>query len=235
MKRKQPISRRIRQRLERAGQPYAANDLIAAHIGPEEIYRLEEELTGKMQAVLDTLVIDTERDHNTNGTAGRMAKMYLREIFRGRYEPPPAITDFPNVKKLDELYIVGPITVRSTCSHHLCPIEGSAWCGVIPGGGINGGDRIIGISKFSRLADWVLSRPQIQEEAVVQLADEIERRVSPRGLAVVIRARHSCMTWRGVRENATMMTTSVMRGIFREGPAARAEFFAMIDGDFKCQ
>jgi GTP cyclohydrolase I len=126
--------------------------------------------------------------------------------------------------RLDELYVVGPIAVRSCCAHHLCPIEGSAWCGIIPS------ERVIGVSKFSRLADWVLSRPQIQEEAVMQLADLLESAMGrPQGLAVVIKARHTCMTWRGVRDASTMMTTSVMRGIFQHGHAARAEFFSIVN------
>jgi GTP cyclohydrolase IA len=117
---------------------------------------------------------------------------------------------------------IGPVEVRSCCAHHLCPIQGSAWCGVIPG------DRLIGLSNFSRLAVWVLARPQIQEEAVVQLADEVEMAIRPRGLAIVIKARHSCMAWRGIRDNGTTMTTSVMRGLLRERPEARAEFFSMV-------
>jgi GTP cyclohydrolase I len=151
-----------------------------------------------------------------------MAKMYLREVFAGRYEQFPKLTDFPNHKKLDELYAVGPITVRSACSHHLCPIEGELWIGVVPGA------RVIGLSKFSRIARWVMARPQIQEEAIVQLADLLEEKIKPRGLAVVLRARHSCMTWRGVRESSTTMTTSVVRGILKESPASRDEFFKTI-------
>ena len=219
---RQPVSARIRARLLATNSPFTANDSIAIAIKPGELAQLERELTDKMKDVLNTLVIDTVNDANTQRTAERVARMYLRELFRGRYEPPPVATDFPNTKKLDEMYVVGPITIRSACSHHLCPVEGSAWCGVIPGG------RVLGLSKFARLADWVMSRPQIQEEAVIQLADLLEDQLKPRGLAVILRARHACMTWRGVREHDTVMTTSVMRGIFRDGPAARTELLAMI-------
>jgi GTP cyclohydrolase I len=148
--------------------------------------------------------------------------MYVREVFAGRYEPLPKLTDFPNGKELDELYAVGPCEIRSACSHHLCPVEGQLWCGMIPS------NRVIGLSKFSRLARWITSRPQMQEEAIIQIADHLEGLLKPRGLAVVMRLRHSCMTWRGVREHQTVMTSSVTRGIMRESPAARAEFFQLI-------
>lgn len=217
-------SERIRKRLRDAGAPFLANDNIAAFLEPGDLDALQAEVEEKVAAVLDSLVIDTENDHNSRETARRVAKMYLREVFAGRYEPVPPVTDFPNAKALDEIYTVGPITVRSACSHHMCPIEGDVWCGVVPS------DRVIGLSKFARLANWIMARPQIQEEAVVQLADEIERRIKPRALAVVVKARHTCMSWRGVRERDTSMTTSVMRGLFRADAAARAEVMKLIEG-----
>lgn len=224
-------SARVRDRLRALNVPFFANDGIADHLQPGELEAIEAEVAGHVRAMLAALVIDFEHDHNTAETARRVAKMYVREIFAGRYTTRPPVTDFPNAKKLDQLYTVGPITIRSACSHHLCPIEGQAWCGVIPG------ERVIGLSKFNRLADWVLSRPQIQEEAVVQLADEIEELIKPRGLGVVIKAKHTCMTWRGVRESGdAAMTTSVMRGILREAPAAREEFLTFVRGHgFECR
>jgi GTP cyclohydrolase IA len=217
----------VRNRLKSVGLPYLANDNIAEALEPGDLEAIEAEVERCAGALLDALVIDTENDHNTRGTAKRLAKMFVHEVFAGRYQPPPPCTDFPNVRSMDEIYVVGPVAVRSACSHHFCPIEGEAWFGVIPS------KRVIGISKFSRIARWVLSRPQIQEEAVMQLADEIERIIAPRGLAVVLSARHSCMTWRGDR---TTMTTSVMRGIFRDGPAARAEVLSLIQAKgFRCQ
>ena len=134
----------------------------------------------------------------------------------------PKITDFPNAKQLNQIYTLGPITIRSACSHHMVPITGRAWIGILPS------DRVIGISKFVRLTEWVMARPQIQEEATVQLADIIESMIKPQGLAVVVEATHNCMTWRGVRENDTKMTTSVMRGVFLDSSDARAEFFRLI-------
>lgn len=175
------------------------------------------------QSLLDALLIDTKADHNTRDTAKRMAKMYVHEVLRGRFYPAPEITDFPNVSNLDELYVTGPITVRSMCSHHFAPIVGKAWIGVLPS------ERVIGLSKFNRIADWIMRRPQIQEEATVQLADFIEQAIQPRGLAVVVKARHMCMTWRGVCEHDdATMTTSVMRGAMRESDSLRAEFLSLI-------
>jgi GTP cyclohydrolase IA len=214
----------VRARLMEAGVPFAANDNISDHLHPGELEQLQKEVEERITGLLEALIIDTRNDHNTRETAQRVAKMYLREIFRGRYEPQPAVTDFPNAKGLDELYTVGPITVRSMCSHHLVPVQGQAWIGVIPS------ERVIGLSKFNRLADWVMSRPQIQEEATVQLADLIEKLIAPKGLAVVVRATHGCMTCRGVRESATTMATSVMRGAFLPNAAARAEFIALAKG-----
>jgi GTP cyclohydrolase I len=173
-------------------------------------------------SLLMALRIDQSDDPNTKDTAKRVAKMYVREVFAGRYEPMPKITTFPNTKKLDEVYTVGPITIRSACSHHLVPITGKLWVGVIPG------DTLIGLSKFTRLANWVMRRPQIQEEAVVMLADLLEEHLKPQALAVVLKASHHCMTWRGVEDHDTLMTSSVMRGAFRDQPEARAEFLKLI-------
>ena len=154
-----PISLRIRERLDAAGVAYLANDNIADHLRDGELEQLEIEVAGKVRELLRSLVIDIDKDHNTEETAERVARMYLHEVFKGRYYEQPKIASFPNVKKLDEIYTVGPITVRSACSHHLVPILGNCWIGIKPG------DRVIGLSKFSRVADWVFSRPHIQEEA----------------------------------------------------------------------
>lgn len=218
-----PVSRIIKERLRRKRVRFRANDNIADYINPGELIELEREVAGKVQGVLDSLVIDTENDHNTRDTAKRVAKMFCREIYHGRFTPAPTITDFPNVSNLDEMMVTGPISIRSTCSHHMCPIIGRAWVGILPG------KRVIGLSKFNRIVDWLCSRPQIQEEMVVQVADELERLTKPKGLAVVISATHTCMTWRGVRESDTAeMVNSVMRGRFKQNVATRAEFFSLI-------
>ncbi|MDR1967853.1 MAG: GTP cyclohydrolase I [Burkholderiaceae bacterium] len=219
-----PVSVRIRQRLKAARKDFYANDNIADFVQPGELDALLDEVTLKMQSVLDSLVIDTGRDHNTADTARRVAKMYVGEVFRGRYVQPPAITEFPNAGGLNELMIVGPITVRSACSHHFCPVIGQLWIGVLP----NEHTNVIGLSKYARLAEWIMSRPQIQEEAVLQLADCIQTRTKPDGLALVMQATHYCMAWRGVKDMDSRMINSVMRGVFLKDANLRREFLALI-------
>jgi len=219
-----PVSQRIRARLRKARERYHANDNIAKYIEPGELAELQDEVEAKMRRVLESLVIDTESDHNTQGTARRVARMYLAEVFRGRYLPPPPVTEFPNIERLNELMIVGPITVRSACSHHLCPIIGKVWIGVMP----NEHSNLIGLSKYARLCDWVMSRPQIQEEAVTRLADLLQDRMQPDGLAVVMEADHFCMQWRGVKDTDSKMVNSVMRGSFLKDANLRREFLALL-------
>jgi GTP cyclohydrolase I len=219
-----PVSVKIRERIAAARRRFNANDNIAEFIEPGELEKLLDEVEGKMKGVLDSLVIDTERDHNTNNTARRVAKMYLNEVFKGRYVTSPAVTEFPNAEHLNELMIVGPITVRSACSHHFCPVIGKVWIGVLP----NEHTNVIGLSKYARLAEWILGRPQIQEEAVVQLADLIMDKTSPDGLAIVMEATHFCMGWRGVKDLDSKMINSVMRGVFLKDASLRREFLALI-------
>ena len=222
-----PVSVKIRERLKAARQRYHANDNIASFIQPGELEQLLDEVTAKMQGVLESLVIDTEGDHNTASTARRVAKMYVNEVFKGRYAAAPAITEFPNAERLNELMIVGPITVRSACSHHFCPVMGKLWIGVMP----NERTNVIGLSKYARLAEWVMGRPQIQEEAIVQLADLIQQKTRPDGLALVMQATHFCMAWRGVKDVDSKMINSVMRGVFLTQPDLRREFLSLIPRD----
>jgi GTP cyclohydrolase I len=150
--------------------------------------------------------------------------MFVREVFAGRYQPAPDVTEFPNAEHLNELMIVGPMRVRSACSHHLCPIMGRAWVGVMP----NAESNLIGLSKYARLIGWVMSRPQIQEEAVVQIAELLERRLRPDGIAVVLEADHYCMHWRGVKDDEARMVNSVMRGSFLTDASLRREFLSLL-------
>jgi GTP cyclohydrolase I len=219
-----PVSVKIRERLNAARKRFHANDNIAEFIEPGELEKLLDEVEDKMKHVLDSMVIDTVNDHNTGDTARRVAKMYLNEVFRGRYVKPPALTEFPNIGHLNELMIVGPITVRSACSHHFCPVIGQVWIGVMP----NEHTNVIGLSKYARLAEWVMGRPQIQEEAVVQLADLIQEKTQPDGLAIVMEASHFCMSWRGVKDMDSKMINSVMRGVFLKDSNLRREFLALI-------
>ncbi len=217
-------SARIRERLVAAGRRFHANDSIADFIEPGELDELRAEVQARFQDVLDALVIDTASDHNTQETAWRIAKMFVTEVFRGRYDPMPTVTEFPNVERLNELMIVGPVTVRSTCSHHLCPIIGKVWVGVMP----NEHSALIGLSKYARLVEWVMARPQIQEEAVIQLADLLQEKMRPDGLAIVIKADHYCMQWRGVKDMDSKMVNSVMRGSFLQNPNLRREFLSLL-------
>lgn len=219
-----PVSLKIRERIKAANKRFHANDNIAEFIEPGELAFLLDEVEDKMKAVLESLVIDTEHDHNTDQTARRVAKLYLKEVFQGRYVPAPAITEFPNAEHLNELMIVGPITVRSACSHHFCPIMGQIWIGVLP----NQNTNVIGLSKYARLAEWVMGRPQIQEEAVVQLADLIQQKTKPDGLAIVMEASHFCMSWRGVKDINSKMINSVMRGSLLKDANLRREFLSLI-------
>ncbi len=219
------VSERIRSRILASGRRFHANDNISDFIEPGELDQLLDEVAKSMEQVLQTMVIDTESDHNTQGSARRVAKMYLNEVFRGRYHPAPPVTEFPNAASLNELMIVGPMTVRSACSHHLCPIMGRLWVGIMP----NQRSNLIGLSKYSRLADWIMSRPQIQEEAITQLADLLMQKVKPDGLAVVMEADHFCMHWRGVKDTASKMVNSVMRGSFLKDAALRREFLSILN------
>ncbi|MCB6184551.1 GTP cyclohydrolase I [Leeia sp. TBRC 13508] len=219
-----PVSTRIRERIKAANKRFHANDNISDFIEEGELTELQSEVESKLREVLQSLVIDIEHDHNTQDTARRVAKMYIQEVFRGRYHPAPSVTEFPNVENLKELMIVGPITVHSACSHHLCPIIGKLWIGVMP----NAHSNLIGLSKYARLAHWVMNRPQIQEEAVTQIADVLMHKMNPDGLAVVMEADHFCMHWRGVKDADSKMLNSVMRGVFLKDTHLRREFLSLL-------
>ncbi|MDJ0786139.1 MAG: GTP cyclohydrolase I [Myxococcota bacterium] len=220
-----PIGDRIRERIEKAGARFHANDNIEAFIEEGELDLLQEEVAEKMTEVLRALVIDTESDHNTQDTARRVAKMYLKEVFGGRYAAEPPVTEFPNVARLNELMIVGPVTVRSACSHHFCPIIGRIWIGVMP----NEHSALIGLSKYARLVEWVMTRPQIQEEAIAQVAELLQDKMQPDGLAIVMEADHYCMQWRGVKDMDSKMTNSIMRGSFLKDPNLRRELLSLLN------
>lgn len=217
-----PVSDVIKQRIALSEAPFTSTDNISRFIKDEEMPALQRELQTKIEAVLSTLCIDVENDHNTKDTAKRVAKMFLNEMFAGRYTRQPEITVFPNARALDELYTVGPISVRSTCSHHLVPIMGKLWIGVHPS------DVVMGLSKFHRISNWIMARPQIQEEATQLLADTIEELISPKGLGIVFTAQHMCCSMRGVQDPDTWMTTSVVRGTLREHPTLKEEFMSLI-------
>lgn len=219
---KTKVSQRIRDRIESAGGSFFANENISEFLLEGEAEELEKEVEAAAENLLQSLVIDTARDHNSIGTAKRLAKMYVREIYAGRYVAQPNATEFPNAADLDQLYTVGPIAIRSACSHHHMPIHGNVWIGIHPS------SNVLGLSKFHRLTEWITARPSIQEETTVQLADLIEDLIEPHGIGVIIKAKHMCCSHRGVKDDGTWMTTSVVRGTLREDPSMKQEFMALI-------
>jgi GTP cyclohydrolase I len=217
------FSDELRKRMTTIKHKHFANDTIYTYLDPGDVKHIEDEVAEAFQDVLKALVINTDDDHNTKDTSRRVAKMFVHEIFRGRYYPPPEVTAFPNAKEYDQLYITGPITINSTCAHHFQPITGQAYIGIFPG------KKVIGLSKFNRVVDWIVSRPQIQEEMTEQIADEIEKQTEAKGVAVVIKAKHFCMSARGVKEHDSDMLTSVVRGDFLKIEHLKAEFFSLLN------
>jgi len=212
------LSEVIRERLKKAGARFHCNDNISDYVTQKEVDQLVDEVTVKMQGVLESLVIDTENDHNTQDTARRVAKMFVKETFSGRYLPAPKVTAFPNLG-YKSLYTTGPISIRSTCAHHFQNIVGRCWVGIVPNG------EVIGLSKFNRLVHHICERPQIQEEMTTQIAEALKQYAKTENIAVVVKAEHHCMTQRGVREHESDMTTAIMLGAFETDPALKKEFY----------
>ena len=211
-------SEEIKKRIKKAGKRFHSNDNIAEFIKDGEMDLLQAEVQEKLQGVLDSLVIDTENDHNTNETAKRVAKMYIRETFGGRFKPAPRVTSFPNMG-YKSMYTSGPISIRSTCAHHFQNIVGKAWVGIIPNG------EVIGLSKFNRIVHHIVERPQIQEEMTTQIAEALQKYAKTPNVAVLIKAEHHCMTQRGVREHESDMTTAILLGAFDTHAPLKKEFY----------
>ena len=183
--------------------------------------RMTAEAAEKLEAFFDALHIDYMNDHNTRDTPRRVAKMFVEELLRGRYAAPPEITEFDNVERYDQLIVTGPIEVRSTCAHHLMPIYGHAYIGVLP----SPDGKIVGLSKYDRIVDYFSVRLQIQEELVGQIGAHIMELTKPLGLAVRISAVHMCKTHRGVRAStASRMVNSAFYGEMLRNPAMKSDF-----------
>jgi len=175
----------------------------------------------KIEELFDVLRIDHRNDHNTRDTPARVAKMFVEETLRGRFTAPPKITEFDNAERYDQLIVTGPIELRSTCAHHLMPIYGHAYIGVLPS--VDG--KIIGLSKYDRIVGHFASRLQIQEELVKQVGQYIVDKTAPHGLAVRISAVHMCKTHRGVMaSHRSRMVNSVFYGAMAEDPSLKNEF-----------
>lgn len=173
--------------------------------------------------LLDTLGFNWKCDPNLEETPKRISKMYVDELLSGCYSEPPSVTTFPNTKKYDQMVVSGPLSIKSMCSHHWMPFLGVCYVSYIPN------ERVIGLSKFSRIVNFFMRRPQIQEELTQQIGDYIDMLLNPKGLIVVIKAQHMCMSIRGVQESDSWMFTSSVKGAFASNPETRKEFFDLIN------
>src|SRR6056297_527551 len=214
------ISEVIKQRIEAAGDRYWANDNISKHIKPFEQELLIDELAEKFESVLDSLVIDRETDPNSKDTGRRLAKMYINEIMNGRYVPAPNNTGFPN--EGDERYegmLVVRSELKSMCSHHHQPVTGVAYIGIIAG------KQLIGLSKYTRIAQWCARRGTLQEELANDIAREIMKSTGSDNVGVYIQATHACCENRGIMAHSSLTQTTVLEGSFKSDPGAKKEFF----------
>jgi len=227
----QPISKVIRDRIKQAGDRYWAGDNISAHIHDYEKDALIDEITNKFEGVLDSLVIDRHNDPNSKGTARRLAKMYINEIMVGRYEPNPAATAFPNDSSdRYEGMLVVRSELRSMCSHHHQPVTGVAYIGIIAG------QKLIGLSKYTRIAQWCARRGTLQEELCNDIAREIEAATGSHNIGVYIQATHGCCENRGIMAHSSLTQTTVLKGAFNDDPATKKEFMDNIklQQEFAC-
>jgi GTP cyclohydrolase I len=214
------VSEQIKARLNKNGKRYFANDNISEFLEQGDRERLIEEVREKFQGVLESLVIDVENDPNSHDTARRLAKMYINEIMRGRYYPAPDLAAFPNE---GETAYSGMLVVRSeiksVCSHHHQTVSGVAYIGIIPSG------KVIGLSKYTRIAQWCARRGTLQEELCTDIANEIIKATGSENVAVYIQAEHGCCTNRGIMAHSSLTQTTVLKGSFYSDPGTKKEFF----------
>lgn len=214
------ISKEIKKRLVEANSPFHANSNIADFIKEGEIPLLVKEVEDKFEEVLQSLIIDTVNDPNSHGTAHRLAKMYIHEIMKGRYYPAPRVASFPNTEenRYDGM-LVARTEIRSICSHHHQPVNGVAYIGVIAA------HKLIGLSKYSRIAQWCAQRGTLQEELCNNISDEIIKATESENVGVYLKLSHGCCENRGILAHDSTTQTSVLRGAFFSEPSARKEFF----------
>ena len=214
------VSQVVRERLQKNNVRFYANDNISEHISEFELHEIQNELTYKFQDVLDTLIIDTENDPNSNETAKRLAKMYIHELMRGRYYKMPNATSFPN--HTDDAYdgmLVVRSELKSVCSHHHQPVTGVAYIGILAA------DKLIGLSKYTRIAQWCARRGTLQEELAMDIAEEIMSVTGAKDCGVYIQAIHGCCENRGIMAHSSLTQTSVLKGAFKTDPGTKKEFF----------
>ena len=214
------ISERILERIKADGARYWAGDNISEYILDSEKAELIDELTGKFEGVLDSLLIDRHEDPNSQGTAHRLAKMYIHEIMSGRYDPAPNATAFPNDSKdRYEGMLVVRSELRSMCSHHHQPVAGVAYIGLIAA------QKLIGLSKYTRIAQWCSRRGTLQEELANDIAKEIMKATGSENVAVYIQATHGCCENRGIMAHSSLTQTTVLKGAFKDDGNTKKEFF----------
>ena len=213
------LSQVIRQRLQNDGKRFWAGDNISAYISQEEKTQLVDEIALKFEAVLQSLIIDTITDPNSRGTAHRLAKMYVHEIMAGRYDPAPDATAFPNdsADRYEGMLVVRS-ELRSMCSHHHQPVVGVAYIGIIAA------NKLIGLSKYTRIAQWCARRGTLQEELCNDIAREIMRATDSENVGVYIQATHGCCENRGIMAHSSLTQTTVLKGAFKDDPATKKEF-----------
>ena len=212
-------SKEIKHKLEHAGIRYWAGDNISSVLNDGDKEALIDELTPKFEAVLDSLIIDRENDPNSMDTGRRLAKMYINELMQGRYDPMPNATAFPNhIENGYEGMLVVRSELRSVCSHHHQPVVGVAYIGIIAA------DKLIGLSKYTRIAQWCARRGTLQEELNNVIADEIQKATGTKNVGVYIQATHGCCENRGIKAHSSLTQTTVLRGAFNEDPGTKKEF-----------
>ena len=210
----------IRFKMKREGKRFWAGDNISDYLHEGDIEKLIDEATPAFEQVLDSLLIDRENDPNSKGTARRLAKMYFNEIMAGRYETAPDATAFPNdsADRYEGMLVVRS-ELRSMCSHHHQPVSGVAYIGIIAA------NKLIGLSKYTRIAQWCARRGTLQEELCNDIAREISRATDSENVAVYIQAVHGCCENRGIMAHSSLTQTTVLKGFFKEDPGAKKEFF----------
>jgi GTP cyclohydrolase I len=210
----------IRARMKRDGKRFWAGDNISDYIASSDQEHLIDEATEAFELVLDRLLIDRENDPNSQGTARRLAKMYFNEIMAGRYEPAPDATAFPNdtADRYEGMLVVRS-ELRSMCSHHHQPVSGVAYIGIIAA------EKLIGLSKYTRIAQWCARRGTLQEELANDIAREIMRATDARDVGVYIQAVHGCCENRGIMAHSSLTQTTVLKGAFNTDQSTKKEFF----------
>jgi GTP cyclohydrolase I len=220
LKQENTTSNNIRARLKEAGVRFWAGDNISEFIQDDEREQLINELASKFEHVLDSLIIDQETDPNSMGTGRRLAKMYINEIMSGRYDPAPDATAFPNVG--EDAYtgmLVVRSEIKSMCSHHHQPVTGVAYIGIIPG------KKVIGLSKYTRIAQWCARRGTLQEELCNDIAKTIVKATDSDDVGVYLRMTHGCCENRGIMAHDSSTTTTVLKGAFKTDAGTKKEFF----------